>query len=378
MTMDDLDAPAWAEAVRDACGVGLLVDVRGRPSRALLPHALGALARMAHRGAVDADGRTGDGAGVTTQIPFAVLRDEVEALALTCTAGALAVGLVFLPREATARAAARALMETVLIEHDLPGIGWRAVPVEEASLGDKARRSRRTIAHALVPRPAGVSPDAFEAQLVAARRAIERRAAAAGLHELYIASLSHRTLVYKALVRAVDLAGCYPDLRHPAYETAFALFHQRFSTNTAPSWSMTQPFRLIAHNGEINTIDGNRRWMEARAPELDAFPIGRARLGDAHSPSGTSDSATLDEALVSLTAAGRSLAHGMTLLMPPAWEHDPEVTPQVRSFLDYQASVMEPWDGPAMVVFADGRVVGAALDRNGLRPARYLVTTGDS
>jgi glutamate synthase domain-containing protein 2/glutamate synthase domain-containing protein 1/glutamate synthase domain-containing protein 3 len=375
--IDEVEAPAWGEeAVRDACGVGLLADMQGRPSRALLQQALGALARMAHRGAIDADGRTGDGAGITTQIPFAVLRPEVEALGLPCTAGTLAVGLVFLPRDAVARAAARALVETALTEHDLPGARWRAVPVDESALGDKARRSRPTIAHVLVPRPPRLSWEAFEAHLVAARRSIEARAAAAGQHELYIASLSHRTLVYKALVRAVDLAACFPDLRHPDYETAFALIHQRFSTNTAPSWSMTQPFRLIAHNGEINTIDGNRRWMDARAPQIDAFAIGHNRLGAPHARSGTSDSASLDDALATLAAAGRGLAHGMTLLMPPAWEHDEELSPRVRAFLDYQASVMEPWDGPALVVFTDGRVVGAALDRNGLRPARYLVTAG--
>jgi glutamate synthase (ferredoxin) len=376
MATDEVGTPAWGEAVRDACGVGLLVDMQGRPSAGLLPRALGALARMAHRGAVDADGRTGDGAGVTTQIPFAVLRAEVEALGLPCREGAIAVGLIFLPVDRAARAAARALVEAVLVEHDLSGTRWRAVPVDERALGDKARRSRPTIAHVLVPRPDELAPDAFEAVLVAARRRIEMRATEAGLHGLYIASLSHRTLVYKALVRAVDLAGCYPDLRNPAYETAFALFHQRFSTNTAPSWSMTQPFRLVAHNGEINTIEGNRRWMDARAPQLDSFPIGHERLGAAPARPGTSDSATFDEALATLTAAGRSLLHGLTLLMPPAWENDAELSPQMRSFLDYQASVMEPWDGPAMMVFTDGRVVGAALDRNGLRPARYLVTTG--
>ena len=374
-TIDEVDAPAWDEAVRDACGVGLLADMQGSPSRTLLPQALDALARMAHRGAVDADGRTGDGAGVTTQIPFAALRPEVEALGLPCIQGALAVGLVFLPRDAVGRAAARTLIEAVLAEHDLPAARWRAVPVDDDALGDKARRSRPAIAHVLVPRPSRLPAEAFEAQLVAARRAIEERAVATGLNELYVASLGHRTLVYKALVRAIDLAACYPDLRHAGYETAFALFHQRFSTNTAPSWSMTQPFRLTAHNGEINTIDGNRRWMDARAPQLEAFVVGHQRLGASRNRPGMSDSATLDEALVSLTAAGRGIAHGMTLLMPPAWEHDDELSADVRAFLDYQASVMEPWDGPALVVFADGRVVGAALDRNGLRPARFLVTS---
>ena len=269
-------------------------------------------------------------------------------------------------------------MTLVLAEHGFANCRWRAVPIDDKELGETARRSRPTIAHALVPRPAGMPANAFEAGLLAARRAIESRAERAGLDELYVASLSHRTLVYKALVRATDLAACYPDLRDPAYETSFALFHQRFSTNTAPSWRMTQPFRLVAHNGEINTIDGNRRWMHARAHDLASFDLGGGHpLGAMRVASGTSDSASFDDGLASVTAGGRGLAHGMTMLMPPAWEGDDEMPADVRAFFDYQASLMEPWDGPALVVFSDGRVVGAALDRNGLRPARYLVTTND-
>jgi glutamate synthase (ferredoxin) len=366
------------ESVKDACGVGLLADIQGRPSRAILTQALDALARMAHRGATDADGRTGDGAGIMTQIPFAMLRPAVEALGLDCTAGALAVGLVFLPGNELAASTARGLVELVLADHGMMTCRWRTVPTDESALGETALRSRPRLAHALVPRPAGLPEEAFEAQLVAARRAIELRAQYAGFDELYVASLSHLTLVYKALVRATDLAACFPDLRDPAYETAFALFHQRFSTNTAPSWRMTQPFRLVAHNGEINTIEGNRRWMRARAHQLSSF-VDRKRspLGGIRTAAGTSDSASFDDALTSVTAAGRGLAHGMTLLMPPAWEADEEMPSDVRSFFDYQASLMEPWDGPALVVFSDGRVVGASLDRNGLRPARYLVTTND-
>jgi len=372
------DMGGFEESVKDACGVGLLADIQGRPSHLLLTQALDALARMAHRGAVDADGRTGDGAGVMTQIPFALLRTDVEAQGLPCSAGELAVGLVFLPIDAHANATARALVEKVLTEHGLPACRWRAVPVTDSALGAKALRSRPALAHALVPRPAALPAEEFETQLVAARRALELRAMYAGLDELYVASLSHRTLVYKALVRAPDLAGYYSDLRDPAYETAFAIFHQRFSTNTAPSWRMTQPFRLIAHNGEINTITGNRRWMHARGQQLVSFDPARVRrLGAMRAAPNASDSSSFDDALVSVTATGRELPHGMSLLMPPAWENDDAMPAPVRAMFDYNASLLEPWDGPAFVVFSDGRVVGAALDRNGLRPARYLITTND-
>ena len=368
----------FEEQVKDACGVGFLADIQGRASRTLLTDALEALGRMAHRGAIDADGRTGDGAGVMTQIPFALLKPEVEALGIECHEGSLAVGLIFLPLDPAAADTARGLIEKVLADHDLPSCRWRAVPVDVDALGEKARNSRPSLYHALVPRPADMPADRFEAQLVASRRAIELRTGYAGLEDLYVASLSHRTLVYKALVSATDLAAYFTDLRSDAYETAFAIFHQRFSTNTAPSWKMTQPFRLIAHNGEINTIVGNRRWMHARGQQLVSFDPARGkRLAEVRIAPGTSDSASFDDALVSVTASGRELPHGMTLLMPPSWEHDEEMPADVRAFFDYQASVMEPWDGPALVVFSDGRVVGAALDRNGLRPARYLVTTDD-
>ncbi len=368
----------FEEQVKDACGVGFLADIQGRASRALLTSALEALGRMAHRGAIDADGRTGDGAGVMTQIPFALLAPEVHALGIDCTAGNLAVGLIFLPLDPTAAETARGVIEKVLADHELPACRWRIVPVDIDALGEKAHRSRPSLYHALVPRPAGMPADRFEAKLVASRRTIELRTGYAGLEDLYVASLSHRTLVYKALVRATDLAAYFADLRNDKYETAFAIFHQRFSTNTAPSWKMTQPFRLIAHNGEINTIVGNRRWMHARGQQLVSFDPARGkRLAEVRIAPGTSDSASFDDALVSVTAAGRDLPHGMTLLMPPSWEHDDEMPDDVRAFFDYQASLMEPWDGPALVVFSDGRVVGAALDRNGLRPARYLVTTDD-
>ena len=269
---------------------------------------LGALARLAHRGAVDADGRTGDGAGVTTQIPFDVLRPDLNALGLAALGpGQLAVGLVFLPRAEPAAAQAQQVVALGLAANGLTVAGWRGVPVHEDALGDTARACRPQIAHVIVPRPEGVAADEFERRLYCARRTIDARAAAAGLSDLYVASLSHRTLVYKALVRAVDLADFYDDLRQPEFATAFVTFHQRFSTNTLPSWSMTQPFRMLAHNGEINTIDGNRSWMRAREPRLAATAAGdgAGSAGGRSSPRGPATPPRLDEALALLTLSGR-------------------------------------------------------------------------
>jgi glutamate synthase domain-containing protein 2/glutamate synthase domain-containing protein 1/glutamate synthase domain-containing protein 3 len=352
-----LGAPAL---VHDACGVGFLADLEGRRRADLLPLALTALARMAHRGAVDADGRTGDGAGVTTGIPYELLMPQLAAAGRARIGPRdLAVGALFLPGARDAAARARALVVEALRGAGLGCLGFRAVPIREAALGDKARRSRPGIEQVLVERPAAATDADFARALEDARQAIERRANAAAIEDLYVVSLSHGTLVYKALVRAVDLSDFYPDLQDHEFRTAFALFHQRFSTNTAPSWALVQPFRLLAHNGEINTIQGNRAWMKARGCPLS---------------DDVSDSASLDEALALLTRGGRDVLHAMSLLVPPAWEGDDELPADVRAFFDYQACLMEPWDGPALVAFTDGRVVGAALDRNGLRPARYLTT----
>ncbi len=321
------------EQIRDACGVGLLADIQGRPSRAILAGALEALRNLAHRGAVDADGKTGDGAGVLTQIPRFIL-GEFDA-----------AGLVF--------GADRQSIVDSLARRGLTRTAWRDVPTNDQTLGPKAMRCRPDIAQILVRRPAEMDAGEFERRLLDARRH----------SEVYLASLSSRTIVYKALVRSTDLADFYDDLNHPEYETAFALFHQRFSTNTVPSWSMSQPFPFLAHNGEINTISGNRHAMRAR--------------GHPMKEEGISDSASLDEALAILMSEGRSLPHAVKMLIPPAWENDLDLSPEVRAFYEHHASLMEPWDGPAFITFADGRVAGAALDRNGLRPARYLITTDD-
>ena len=348
----------FPEQVRDACGVALLADVKGRPGQHILPLTLSALRRLAHRGAVGADGRTGDGAGVLTQIPFDVLRPELDALGLARRGpDEIAVGLAFLPFDRNAAHRARRRVADAVAAQDLIVAGWRVVPIDETALGETARLRMPRIEHIVVIPRLPMTGDELEQRLFRVRRAVDARSGAP-----YLASLSHRTLVYKALVCSPDLAAFYTDLRHPDYATSFAIAHQRFSTNTLPSWAMTQPFRLIAHNGEINTISGNRSRMLARGIKL---------TGE------VSDSASLDDALSMVAMAGRELAHAMTLFIPPAWENDARMAPPLRALLDYQASLMEPWDGPALVAFSDGRVAGATLDRNGLRPARYVLTDGE-
>jgi glutamate synthase (ferredoxin) len=307
------------------CGVGFIADLHGDSRRAVLPLALHALARLAHRGAVDADGRTGDGAGVMTEIPRSIL-----GLAPSPQHD-VAAGTVFMPRQKEAAACARRLLATSLASQGLVLTDWREVPIDEGALGEKARNCRPDIFHIIVRRHSDMDAAEIERRLMAARKETEQRAAAYRLDDFYIVSLSPRTLVYKALVRAVDLAAFYPDLRNPDFETSFAMFHQRFGTNTLPSWPMTQPFRLLAHNGEINTISGNRSAMRAEGTPLTE---------------GTSDSASLDE----------------------AFSQRPCSATTCRRLLD-------TWEGPALVTFSDGRTVGAALDRNGLRPARYVVSS---
>jgi len=364
------------DLLHDACGVGFLADLQGRHHADVLPLALTALARMGHRGAVDADGKTGDGAGITTQIPYELFEPEWRKRGIRPVKRRdLAVGLLFLPRAPSAGARARQVVVEALTDEALPLIAFRPVPIDEEVLGEKAQGSRPDLVHVLVRRPEGAGDGVFERALFRARRRIEQVAKATGLAELYVASLSHQSLVYKALLRAVDLAEFFTDLRRPEFRTSVAVFHQRFSTNTLPSWALVQPFRLLAHNGEINTLQGNRRWMQARRHAFHAPQLGIEAGGhESLLSDGVSDSANLDEALSLLVLGGRELVHAMSMLVPPAWEQDEELSSEVRAFFDYQSCVMEPWDGPALLAFTDGRIVGAALDRNGLRPARYVTT----
>ena len=347
--MENLTDQLYGE--RDACGVGFVAESSGDRFERALPLALTALKRLEHRGAVHADGRTGDGAGVLTAIPR-------ELLLPSSSQSDFAVAMLFVPREAEARRGALLVVTETLASANLACLAIREVPVRVHALGSVACDSRPEVFQALVARPVELDEDGFEHALHSVRIGLESRAREAGLDGFHVVSFSARTITYKALVRSEDLPAFYPDLTNPSYRTPFALFHRRFSTNTSPSWALTQPFRMSAHNGEINTIAGNRAWMRARG----ASPT-----------EGASDSATLDETLSTLTSLGREPCDAMSLLMPPAWENDPGLPQAVRELFEWRSSAMEPWDGPAFVVFTDGRTVGATLDRNGLRPARYSV-----
>ena len=359
---------------RDACGVGFVADARGRRSHTILQHALTAVANLSHRGAVAADGKTGDGAGVMTQLPYAVLRRDLD---IRAPDDHLAVGMCFLPAALRDRERAMALVQEVIAQTGLRLVGWRDVPTDPDALGDHARATQPHIAQVVVAQPGTMAGDAFDRALYLCRRWIERRAGEAGL-ALYVPSCSRRTVVYKALLTSPWLSRFYRDLTDPIYETALAVFHQRYSTNTFPSWSLAQPFRFLAHNGEINTLGGNVHWMQARDPELRAAIWGdRLRVLQPVIQEGGSDSAMLDNVVELLTVSGRSLAHVLAMLVPAAWEAEDGLDEAVRGFYEYHACLTEPWDGPAALAFSDGVAVGAALDRNGLRPARFVRTKDD-
>ncbi|MBI3980006.1 MAG: glutamate synthase large subunit [Chloroflexi bacterium] len=361
----------------DACGVGFVADLAGRPDHAILTRALTAVANLTHRGAVAADARTGDGAGVLTQIPRRLLAEEIGRLELpSAPEPDLAVGMVFLSADPARGEPYRAWLEEGIARAGLRLLGWRTVPVDPSSIGAQARRTQPRIEQVLVARPAGLGDDEYERQLLLARRHAERRAEVAGVADCYVASLSSRTIVYKGLLEASQLRAFYRDLTDPRYATALAIFHQRYSTNTFPNWFLAQPFRLLAHNGEINTLQGNRTWMQAREPDLAATCWGEriAELLPVVWPAG-SDSASLDNALELLARSGRDVLHSLMMLVPEAWERVPDLAER-RAFGAYHACLTEPWDGPAALAFSDGTLVAAALDRNGLRPARYTVTAG--
>ncbi|HEY6210122.1 MAG TPA: glutamate synthase large subunit [Gemmatimonadales bacterium] len=386
--MPDRDRSSWANRraphldpwrEQDACGVGFVARASGERSHEILAFALQALARVAHRGAAATD-NSGDGAGVLTQIPHRLLYREARRLHLWLEPGqAFAVGAFFLPREHSALERASAIVEEVLSGEGTPVLGWRDVPSNAPVLGSTARATCPTIRHAIVAAPADGGRDAaaWERSLYVARRTIERRIGAAGpdLQPFFVCSLSAQTLVYKALLTGTQLPAFFPDLQSPDYETAIAVFHQRYSTNTSPSWPLAQPFRLLAHNGEINTLWGNRNAMAAREPAL-ASPLWGERV-EALKPiiwAEGSDSASLDNALELLARSGRDPVHALMMLLPEAHEGATEMEAALRGFYEFHECLIEPWDGPAALAFSDGVLAGSALDRNGLRPCRYKIT----
>lgn len=359
---------------RDACGVGFIANIYGVRSRAILDGALTALKNLAHRGAIDADAVTGDGAGVMTQIPYALLADYLRERNKPVPAeGDLGVAMVFLPKigKEKHRIGKKAVQDAVKAE-GLGFLAWRKVPVDNSCLGRKAESTRPYIVQGLIARPESVAKDEFERRLFLVQKRALRLAKAAQLELFYIVSLSSKVITYKGLLNSPQVRKFFADLRSPKYETAFAIFHQRFATNTFPDWMRAQPFRMLAHNGEINTIRGNRNSMRAREFSSD-HGIWGDRYEDVRPiiQEDMSDSASFDNCLQVMTVAGRPVAQGVAIMMPPAWEEDRHMDKKIRDFYKHHAVMMEPWDGPAAIVFSDGRFVGASLDRNGLRPARY-------
>jgi glutamate synthase domain-containing protein 2/glutamate synthase domain-containing protein 1/glutamate synthase domain-containing protein 3 len=357
----------------DACGIGLVADVAGRPARAIVDATLEGLASVRHRGAVAADAKSGDGAGVLLPLPAAFFAPQ--------GAGDPSVGVAMCFLDGAddaagdrARADARACVEDGLAASGLDLVGWRDVPTRPDALGEVARRGMPFVAQALFTAPRGASDDSAERRCYVARKRAET-ACAATHTRLYVASWSFRTVTYKAMSAADQLAEFYPDLTDSAVTGWFGIFHQRYSTNTTPTWERAQPFRFLCHNGEINTIDGNVNLMKARAGRLGAdWPeLGSEHLLEPLLDEAESDSAKLDRALELVVRGGRDLAHAMAMLVPQVWEGRRDLDAAVRDFYRYHAALVEPWDGPAGLVFTDGRRVAAALDRNGLRPLRYLV-----
>ncbi|RME76572.1 MAG: glutamate synthase large subunit, partial [Planctomycetota bacterium] len=363
----------------DGCGIGFVAQPGAGPSHRVLQLALEALARHAHRGALSADGRTGDGAGLLTALPYALLAREIERLygAKPPEPEDLAAGMVFAPRETGRRLEARRVIERGLAAEGLERLGWRTVPTAPEALGEHARASAPAIEQVLVRRGAQIARgDAFEHALYRARKRIRALAREAGLTELYLPSLSHRTIVYKGLLMAPRLAEFYPDLRDPDYTSPFAIFHQRYSTNTRSSWRLAQPLRMLCHNGEINTLQGNVAWMRAREAAYRKLIWGESyeRFHTVIDQRG-SDSAILDNSFELLVRMGYDPRHALLMMVPEAWEgqRDPELPGAWIDFYRYHESLLEPWDGPAAIVYTDGRQLGVRLDRNGLRPVRFAV-----
>jgi glutamate synthase domain-containing protein 2/glutamate synthase domain-containing protein 1/glutamate synthase domain-containing protein 3 len=365
------------EFEHDSCGVGFIAQVSGKRSNEVLKLGLQSLCNLFHRGAVDADAKTGDGAGVMTQIPYKLFRPVVEKLGHKLYSDAdLGVGMIFLPHDnAYMQARAKAIIDEVLAKRGLFLFGWREVPINIHLLGDKAASTLPRIEQVLIGRPHGMTDDDYERRLFLSRNEIERRAMDDKIKHFYIPSFSHRVIIYKGLLVSPSLQKFYVDLEDGSYETSICIYHQRYSTNTFPTWPLGHPFRMLAHNGEINTRRGNVNWMHAREAELEANFWGADidLLKPIIQPGG-SDSAELDNALEALVMSGRNILHAMTMLVPPAWRGDKFTSQELIDFYTYHRCFNEPWDGPAALVFSDGLYVGACLDRNGLRPARYKLT----
>jgi len=360
----------------DACGIGFVANIKGQKSHDIIVKGIQVLINLTHRGACGCDPDTGDGAGVLIQIPHRFFARQCAELGFTLpAAGEYGVGMTFLPVEPQARRLCEGIVEKIARDEGLSILGWRDTPINGTAIGRDAQGSQPYIQQIFLGRVKGMTEDQLERKLYIVRKRVEADPAAKGV---YIPSLSARTIVYKGLLLAPQIANFYPELNDPEVVSALCLVHQRFSTNTFPSWRLAHPYRYVAHNGEINTIRGNVSWMSARQSIMES-PLHDGQIDKLYpviTPGG-SDSASLDNAVEFLFQSGRSLPHVMAMLIPEAWAGNPDMDEEKRAFYEYHASLMEPWDGPAAIAFTDGRVIGATLDRNGLRPGRYIVTKDD-
>lgn len=357
----------------DSCGVSFVVDVKGRASHQIVSMSIGALCKMEHRGATGTEADTGDGAGVMLQIPDPFLRDVVS-FDLP-KVGEYGVGITFLPRDPGVRARSIQSLERIAAEEGLSVLGWRDLPIDDSTIGASARRVMPHFAQLFLADPLGSHGLDLDRRLFIARKRIEHELS--GDQAVYFPSLSSRTIVYKGMLTTPQLAEFFCDLTDERVESAIALVHSRFSTNTFPSWPLAHPYRLIAHNGEINTVQGNRNWMRTRESVMSSSDLpGLQRAFPIVTPGG-SDSASFDEVLELLVMSGRPLAHAMMMLIPEAWQANQSIDASTRAFFEYHSTMIEPWDGPACVSFTDGTQIGAVLDRNGLRPGRYWLTKDD-
>ncbi|WP_308910933.1 glutamate synthase large subunit [Pseudokordiimonas caeni] len=362
-----------------SCGVGLIAAIDGRPRRDVVLKGIEALKAIWHRGAVDADGKTGDGAGIHVEIPQEFFRQHVRATGHDAIVGKIAVGMVFLPRiDQSAQEVCRTIVETEILNFGYTIYGWRQVPVDTGVIGPKAEATRPEIEQIMIANSKGLNDDDFERELYVIRRRIEKAAIAAQVPDFYICSLSCRSIIYKGLFLAEQLSTFYPDLNDDLFVSSFAIYHQRYSTNTFPQWWLAQPFRMLAHNGEINTIRGNTNWMKSHQIRMAGIAFGD------HSedikpviPHGASDSAALDAVFEVMVRAGRIAPMVKTMLVPEAWSKKGVMPEAHRAMYAYTNSVMEPWDGPAALACTDGRWVIAGLDRAGLRPMRFTLTSDD-
>jgi glutamate synthase (NADPH) large chain len=362
----------------DACGVGLVAALDGKPRREIVEMGIMALKNVWHRGAVDADGKTGDGAGIRVAVPQDFFREHVTRTGHTPTDDPICVGQIFLPRtDFAAQESARTIVETEVLHFGFYIYGWRQPPVDVSVIGQKAKDTRPAIEQIMFRDAQGRTPEDLERALYICRRRIERRAREMAIPGFYVCSLSHASLIYKGMFLAQDIDNFYLDLRDDRFISNFAIYHQRYSTNTFPQWSLAQPFRMIAHNGEINTLRGNKNWMKSHEIRMVSEAFGE-HVDDVKPviPDGSSDSGALDSVFELLCKSGRPAPMAKAMLIPEAWSKRDSVMPTAhRALYDYCNSVMEPWDGPAGIAAYDGRWAIAGLDRNGLRPLRYALTT---